>query len=253
MKKFAFLAVAAIVTFCSCIWDVIGERGNGVSVDTTIEVPEFSSISVPSSIDVYYTQTSGAQSLTLTCDENLLEFYLIKVEEGALVVTTKPGVSVRAKVKTYLTVNSPVLEAVKLSGSGDVFIGSPVTTKGSFDIKISGSGDVVADDAIQCHSFSARTSGSGDAFVAGVLSATAAEFKSSGSGDLSSNGVTAENVSVSLSGSGDCNLVCKDAGIVSVRISGSGDCTLTGTAASLADIKTSGSGDLNVSGLVVGL
>ena len=252
MKKFAFLAAAAVVVFCSCIWDVVGEVGNGVSVDTAIEVPEFSSISVPSSIDVYYVQTPSGQDITLTCDENLVEFYLIKVENGALVVTTKPGVSVRPKVDTYLTVYSPTLEAVKLSGSGDMFIGSPITAKGLFDIRISGSGDVKAEEIINCHSFSARTSGSGDAFVAGVLSATAAEFRSSGSGNLTSNGVTAENVLVALSGSGDCKLNCKGAGIVSVKISGSGDCTLTGTAASLAGISISGSGDLDVSGLVVG-
>ena len=252
MKKFAFLALAAIVAFCSCVWDVAGETGNGVSVQTEITVTDFSAISVPSSIDVFYTQTPGGQSLTLTCDENLVEFYLIKVEDGTLVVTTKPGVSVRSKVKTYLTVNSPVLEAVKLSGSGDMHIGSPVTAIGSFEIKISGSGDVMAEDIIQCRSFSARTSGSGDAFVAGVLSATTAEFRSTGSGDLTSNGVTAEDVSVALFGSGDCTLNCKGVGTVSVKISGSGDCTLTGTAATLANIDISGSGDFNMRGLAVG-
>lgn len=251
MKKFAFLAVAAIVTFCSCIWDVIGERGNGVSVDTTIEVPEFSSISVPSSVDVYYTQTSGAQSLTLTCDENLLEFFLIKVEDGALVVSTKPGVSLRPKVKTYLTVSSPVLEEVRLSGSGDIHIGSPIVSEGDFAIRISGSGDVETSGTVSCRNFSARTSGSGDAFVAGVTAASA-EFKSSGSGDLESDSVTADEISVALSGSGDCELVCRNAGIVQVRISGSGDCTLSGSAATLANLSLSGSGRLDVSRLVIG-
>lgn len=251
MKKFAFLALAAIVAFCSCIWDVAGETGNGVSVQTKITVTEFSAISVPSSIDVFYTQTPGGQSLTLTCDENLVEFYLIKVEDGTLVVTTKPGVSVRSKVKTYLTVNSPVLETVKLSGSGDMHIGSPIVSEGDFAIRISGSGDVETSGTVSCRNFSARTSGSGDAFVAGVTAASA-EFKSSGSGDLTSNGVTAEDVSIALFGSGDCTLNCKGVGTVSVKISGSGDCTLTGTAATLANIDISGSGDFNMRGLSVG-
>ena len=251
MKKLAILVVTAVVVFSSCIWDVLGEAGNGVSVDTAIEVPEFNSISVPSSVDVYYVQTPMKQSLTLTCDENLVEFFLINVEDGALVISTKPGVSIRPKVDTYLTVYSPTLEAVKLSGSGDVHIGSPIVSEGDFAIRISGSGDVETSGTVSCRNFSARTSGSGDAFVAGVTAASA-EFKSSGSGDLESDSVTAEEVSVALSGSGDCELVCRNAGIVQVRISGSGDCTLSGSAATLANLSLSGSGDLDVSRLVVG-
>jgi len=44
-------------------------------------------------------------------------------------------------VKTYLTVSSPVLEEVRLSGSGDIHIGSPIVSEGDFAIRISGSGD----------------------------------------------------------------------------------------------------------------
>ena len=251
MKRLAILVVTAVVVFSSCIWDVLGEAGNGVSVDTAIEVPEFNAISIPHSIDVNYTQSSGIQKLTLTCDENLLGYYDIRVENGTLVVGVQPGVSLRPKVKTYLTVSSPVLEEVKLSGSGDVHIGSPIVSEGDFAIRISGSGDVETSGTVSCRNFSARTSGSGDAFVAGVTAASA-EFKSSGSGDLESDSVTAEEVSVSLSGSGDCELVCRNAGIVQVRISGSGDCTLSGSAATLANLSLSGSGRLDVSRLVVG-
>ena len=251
MKKLAILAVTAVVVFSSCIWDVLGEAGNGVSVDTAIEVPEFNAISIPHSIDVNYTQSSGIQKLTLTCDENLLGYYDIRVENGTLVVGVQPGVSIRPKVDTYLTVYSPTLEAVRLSGSGDVHIGSPIVSEGDFEIRISGSGDVETSGTVSCRNFSARTSGSGDAFVAGVTAA-AAEFKSTGSGDLTSNGVTAEDVSVALFGSGDCTLNCKGVGTVSVKISGSGDCTLTGTATTLANIDISGSGDFNMRGLSVG-
>lgn len=251
MKKLAILAVTAVVVFSSCIWDVLGEAGNGVSVDTAIEVPEFNSISVPHSIDVNYTQSTGTRKLTLTCDENLLGYYDIRVENGTLVVGVQPGVSIRPKVDTYLTVYSPTLEAVRLSGSGDVHIGSPIVSEGDFEIRISGSGDVETSGTVSCRNFSARTSGSGDAFVAGVTAA-AAEFRSTGSGDLTSNGVTAEDVSVALFGSGDCTLNCKGVGTVSVKISGSGDCTLTGTAATLANIDISGSGDFNMRGLSVG-
>lgn len=250
MKKLVVLAAATVV-FCSCILDLISVPGNGVSVQASIDVSEFNAISIPHSIDVNYTQSTGTRKLTLTCDENLLGYYDIRVENGTLVVGVQPGISLRPKVKTYLTVSSPVLEEVKLSGSGDVHIGSPIVSEGDFAIRISGSGDVETSGTVFCRNFSARTSGSGDVSVAGVTAASA-EFKSSGSGDLESDSVTAEEVSVALSGSGDCELVCRNAGIVQVRISGSGDCTLSGSAATLANLSLSGSGDLDVSGLVVG-
>ena len=249
MKKNALILIATLA-LTSCM-GIFGEPGNGVSVQQAIEVGEFDSISVPSSIDVYYTQTPGEQSLTLTCDENLVDYYNIVVEERALKVKTKPNVNVRPKAKTFLTVNSPTLSGLKLSGSGDVFTDGPIVTDGDFTISISGSGDCKANGIIQCAKFSAHTSGSGDTFLAGIVAETAG-FKDTGSGDIKSTGVTAENISIDLSGSGDCSLECKDAGIISVKISGSGDVTLTGNAKSLGNLSLTGSGNINVSGLSMG-
>lgn len=249
MKKNALILFATLA-LTSCM-GIFGEPGNGVSVQQAIEVGEFDSISVPSSIDVYYTQTPGEQSLSLTCDENLVDYFYIVVEEGTLKVKTKPNVNVRPKAKTFLTVNSPILNKITLSGSGDVFIDGSIVANGDFSVSISGSGDCKANGIIQCAKFSAHTSGSGDTFLAGIL-AGSADFKDTGSGDIKSTGVTAENISIDLSGSGDCSLECKDAGIISVKISGSGDVTLTGNARSLGNLSLTGSGDLNVSGLSVG-
>lgn len=224
------MILVAAVAMVSCL-DILGESGNGISVQQVIEAGEFDSISVPSFIDVYYTQTPGAQSLTLTCDENLVTYYAIVVENGTLKVKTKPNVSIRSKAKTFLTVNSPTLNELRLSGSGDVFIDGPIVADKNFSVSISGSGDCKINGTVRCEGFSAHTSGSGD---------------------INSTGVTADNISISLSGSGDCSLECKDAGVISVKISGSGDVTLKGNARSLGNISLTGSGDLNVSGLSVG-
>lgn len=251
MKKFAILIAAAVIALSSCIFDVFVEVGNGVSVQKTIEVGAFNAISVPHSTDVYYTQTLSEQKLVLTCDENLADYYDIRVEDGTLVVGIQPGTSIRTKVRSYLTVSSPALDAVRLSGSGDVHIGSPIVASGDFEIRASGSGDLESDYGIQCRNFSARTTGSGEISVDGVTAASA-EFKSSGSGDLESDAVTAENVSVVLTGSGDCDLVCKKAGFVSVKLSGSGDCTISGTARTLGNVSITGSGKLDTNRLSVG-
>ena len=260
MKKSALFAavVMAAVAVSGCQWIANGGRewvakaliGNGVSAETQIEAGEFSTISVPSFIDVYYTQTTGEQSITLTCDENLTEYFVIEVEDGVLEVRNKPAPIICPKVKTFLAVSSPALSMVKLSGSGDFQITGPLQVDGDFTIKLSGSGDFDAAGAIQCVDFAASTSGSGDAEIK-AISATSASFKSSGSGDLESRGVTAEEITITLSGSGDCVLECNDAGTIDAKLSGSGDAILSGSARAIVNISDSGSGRFDMNRLSI--
>ena len=125
-----FAAVAAVLTSCQ-IFGIVTETGNGVATEMTLVVKDFDALSVPAMIDVVYTQTPGDQSLTFTCDENLVDYYLIEVKGNTLVVDTQPGIiSLTPRVNTVLTVNSPVLNSVKLSGSGDCTINSPISAEG---------------------------------------------------------------------------------------------------------------------------
>lgn len=258
MAALAAMAVMAAVAVSGCQWITNSVRewvakaliGNGVSAETQIEVGEFNAISVPSFIDVYYTQTQGEQSITLTCDENLTEYFVIEVEEGVLVVRNKPAPIICPKAKTFLAVRSPVLNQVKLSGSGNFKITSPIQVDGDFSVKLSGSGDFDAAGAIQCVDFAASTSGSGDAEIK-AISAASASFKSSGSGDLESRGVTAKEITIVLSGSGDCELECKDAGTIDAKLSGSGDAILSGSARAIVNISDTGSGRFDMNRLSI--
>ena len=108
MKKLLLLAALAAMASCQLL-DI--NVGNGVSVNTEINAGEFDSISSQCSLDIIYTQKEGEPRLTLTCDENLVEYYTIEVEDGTLVIDVKWGTSVRPKVKSYLTINSQSLTA----------------------------------------------------------------------------------------------------------------------------------------------
>ena len=207
---------------CSMIGS-IAERGNGVAVTAPIKVEGFSSISIPSSIDVVYTISDEEQSALLTCDENLLEYYDIHVEGNTLVADVKSGtICLSPKVKTVLAVSAPVLEGVKVSGSGDCTV----------------HGDIPA-----CDNFSLRCSGSGGISVESVK-AKSAEISISGSGDITIDGISADNIRARTTGSGDISLVCKDAGSIDASISGSGNIRLSGTAGSLQSKRT-GSGRID--------
>ena len=241
------LALIAIIGLCSCETGIFGEIGNGASLTQEIEVGEFDRISIPDFVDVYYTQGSDQQCVTLTCDENLFEYYHIEVKDGELIVYCKG--SFYNKIDTYLTVCSSSLKGVKLSGSGDLYIEEALATEDDFTIETSGSGDVdIA--SMTASSTIVSLTGSGDARI-GSMTVSSAEFKSSGSGDIEADEVTAESISIKTTGSGDCSLCCKDSGTLSVQISGSGDVTLRGTARALINISQTGSGEFNMSDLTL--
>lgn len=246
MKRI-ILAIAATLGLCACETGLFGEIGNGVSITQEIEVGDFDRISIPDFVDVYYTQSSDQHSVTLTCDENLTEYYRIHVRGGELIVDCKR--SFYNNIDTYVIVCSPVLNGVKLSGSGDLYIDEAVTAEDIFTLEVNGSGD--ADIAgITARSVRTSLSGSGDVEIE-KIEAESATFRSSGSGDIEVDNLTAESIKVATTGSGDCTLRCKDSGTLDIQISGSGDITVSGTARAIVNISTTGSGDFNMNRLTL--
>jgi hypothetical protein len=251
LKPFFFCVMASLAMTSCQLFGIAVEFGNGVPFETTIEVSEFNALSVPSSLDVVYTQTSGEQSVTLVCDENLFEYYNIRVEDNTLIADTKRGVvNLTPRVRTILTVNSPVLNQVKLSGSGDCDVEGLLAAGESFLVKVSGSGDFHAHDRVTAKNFTATTSGSGNIGFTEVF-AQAAEFKSSGSGSIGVDVLSAESIKATTTGSGDIHLTCKDAGYIEASTSGSGDIVLKGNALSVKSNST-GSGRVNAKNLSIG-
>lgn len=246
MKRLLFMVALAALAGCQ-LQNI--EIGNGNSIDTEINVGDFDAIVSHGSLDIIYTQMEGKPEVTLTCDENLIKYYRIGVEGGSLVVNTKNNVIIRPKVKSVLTVNSPVLNGVSVSGSGDCLITTPLACDGDFNFRVSGSGGIKAEGIVECDDFSSTISGSGKINISGVL-ADAAKFRVTGSGSTHVDLLTSANVSATISGSGSVQLVCKDAGDIDVSISGSGGVRLKGNARSLKS-STSGSGRVNSNDLIL--
>ena len=242
MTKLLFIPY--LLAFMSCGFiGVTPKIGNGISTSTVIEAGKFDAISSHCSIDVIYTQTEGKQSVTLTCDSNLVEFYDIRVDGSTLVIDTKRGTSISSRTKTFVTVNSPMLSGVKVSGSGDVQSAGNLETEGDFSIKVSGSGEIEAEGMVTCSNLFCNVSGSGDIDFS-MVQAESAGFKVSGSGSIEVGRLTAEAVSVKISGSGDVELACHNAGDIDATINGSGNLYLSGNARSLKS-NTNGSGRIN--------
>ena len=251
MKKIAFIfaALLLMVATASCSEDWFPfhiMHGNGVSVKQEIDAHDFNAIRVQGSMDVYFTQ--GSESVTLTADENLAEYYDIAAESGTLCVANRMGYTLHPKAKTYLTVHAPDLNKVNIYGSGDCDIRGAVKTDEDLFLNISGSGDINAGGA-ECKMLTAKITGSGDIGINSV-SCEAASISIMGSGDIEVESMTANTLSLNISGSGDVSVGCHDAGDITVHISGSGNVHLWGTANNL-ETKINGSGKVDRRDLVL--
>ena len=248
MKKIVLIFAVALTAFsavsCSDLFELKVVRGSGVYAEQVYDVDDFSSISVSGSCDVYFTQ--GPKSVTLTADDNTIEYYRIETEARTLEISSKRGVIIQPKAKTFLTASSPEFSGLKISGSGDCIMKSPVHTDDDFTISITGSGDVEA-SRIECKDFNSTISGSGN-IEAGSIDCDEFSLKVTGSGDLEVESLAADNITITITGSGDVTIGCDNVDNITVHIMGSGDVKLYGSAKSL-DIKITGSGDIDSSQL----
>ena len=198
MKK-ALSIILAVALAVSCSFTINSKlvRGNGVEATRSYDLPAFTAIHVAGSMDVFYTQ--GPQGIILTTDENLLDLYTIESLDNTLKISTKSGYSINPKTKSYVTVSSEDLNAVKIAGSGECDIKGTLDTKGDFNFSVSGSGDLDA-DAIVCNAFTAKVNGSGDIEI-GLKDAGSIQARINGSGDISLSG-SARSLDSHVNGSG---------------------------------------------------
>lgn len=169
-------------------------HGSGVSKTETRTIGEFKKLEVNGSCDVSVSVGSAA-GLTVTADDNLLEYVVTEVRDGTLVVEMKSGsYSPSVHMKAYATV--PSLEALTIRGSADAEVTG--LSGDRFELSIQGSGD-------------AKASGKVGAVVAKVA----------GSGDVNASNVEARDATVEVSGSGDVEVWATDT--LTVSIAGSGD------------------------------
>jgi len=164
-----------------------------------------------------------------------------------------------AKITVYIT--APNIDAVSVSGSGDIIGQSKIRTK---DLKtnVSGSGslslDIEANGAVEAdvsgsgdmdlkghfESFESDVSGSGKVVLSATIDQTA-DFGISGSGKILASG-TADHVKTSISGSGKVLAADLQTNRCEIRISGSGDVEIN--VKNELDANISGSGTVSYRG-----
>jgi hypothetical protein len=232
-----------------------GEQLNGSGNVTTEArtVAPFNAINVKSAIDVAIRQT-GKSAVEVRGDDNLVPLVTTEVINGMLVVSTKEKSWFRSKNKIVVNVDVADLNAVLISGSGDV--SATQLNTASLKFSISGSGDIRLGE-LNTKSLDLNITGSGDTaidklsaeeLVVGILgsgdfradgNATTQRFSIGGSGDIRASKLQGKDVKVSIAGSGDAAVWAT--ATLNATVAGSGDVRYTGDAVVTKSVAGSGS------------
>lgn len=247
MKKYQLLISAALLL----------SAGNLAAQHREVrDVENFSKISFGFPGKLYLKQGSP-QKVELQGDRDVLEEVQTEVDGGRLKIG-KEGKWFKwdddDKITVYITV--PNIEAVSVSGSGDIIGESKIRTNdldvnvsgsgsltleveatGGVDANVSGSGDMVLKGHFE--SFESDVSGSGKVVLDAMIE-NEADFGISGSGKIEAQG-QANAVKANISGSGKVLAADLKTERCEVRISGSGNVEINVTEELDANISGSGS------------
>ena len=238
MKKFLISLAAVGMTAAMAVSCIINIGGNG-----SVWVGEYTEKGIDHT--VYYVQ-ADKQEVRVESTEEFAPKVLTTVEDGILTLKLEPGRY--PKLILRVTVSSPDIEKLSVSGSGNLFHEGVLHASGSLALKVSGSGDIVTGE-IDSRDFDAQCSGSGSIRV-GTLTCDDFDGKVSGSGNVRMGRISCDDFEAGVSGSGDFFVdKLTSTGGASVRVSGSGNVRLSEvTVDGNMDLKTGGSGDILVNG-----
>jgi hypothetical protein len=237
MKRLAIaiLPFMLLATSCVAVFPFDGIVGNGKVITSSLDARNFTAVKNFSSAKVVVRRGAVAMA-TVTVDENILDALDIKVENGSLNVSTKPGKSIMRYSTFKVTVTMPVVAEFGIYGSGNI------TASDRFDgdsvkLAIHGSGGI--DGSFDADTIDAFIGGSGGIDVAGTTEKFIAMV--AGSGSVAGDSLSADEALVSINGSGSTSLRVHDA--LDARIYGSGSINYYGSPARLTMIDA-GSGQI---------
>jgi len=167
-------------------------------------------------------------------DDNLLQYLVTEVRNGALVIEYKDGYSINDDhAKVYVT--APSLEKLIVAGSGNITTQGELKNSRRIEMNVYGSGNIKAQ--LDAPVTDIAVSGSGNISITGHTKDFTCSV--SGSGDVNCGGLESENAKVTIAGSGNAHVFASVH--LSATIAGSGDIFYRGNPAS-PDIHVTGSG-----------
>jgi hypothetical protein len=178
------------------------------------QLDSFSGIGISISADVYYT-TGNSHEIRIEGKDKDVNDLITEVKDGFLQVKYEDWKISRSKLTIYVT--SKELEEVKMSGSGQ-FLADKALSSEEMDLAMSGSGGITLSN-LTSEEVDVKISGSGSISLK-KGSAEELDVKLSGSGRLNAEEFVVSEFSAAISGSGGIKITCNEE--LSAQISGSG-------------------------------
>lgn len=218
-NKFIILITGALIlSLNSCLEDLLFIRGNGIPETETRRAGMFYKLENSTSIDIVY-KKADTTGITIEADENLLGYIVTETYNNTLEIKTRDwNTRLVFKERPLITITSPRLESVIISGSGTFF--ADEMSGDAVIAKMNGSGEISADQ-ITCKDLMVMLSGSGNINIKNCQSISSDIFLS-GSGNINIKGQS-EDCDVKITGSGEVFAENFLLGSTSVIISGSGN------------------------------
>ncbi|MEL6406892.1 MAG: head GIN domain-containing protein [Chloroflexota bacterium] len=212
-----------------------GVRGNGNVTTESYNVSDFDSISLAGMGDLEIT-VGETESLTITTDENLLQYLEVAVEGSTLNIRTQNGVTIAQVTELTYAVTVTDLEAIDLSGAGTIIL-SDLTTE-SLVVDISGAGEATLSD-LDVDNLSIEISGAGEATLSGEADDFLVDI--SGAGSINAYNLETVTADVEISGAGEANVQVSES--LTGDLSGAASINYRGNAT--VDVDTSGVTSIN--------
>ena len=231
--------IIACIFFVSTSYAQWGKsiKGNGNMTTVTRTTSDYDGVKCAGSFDFVLVEgTEG--NITIEGEENLIEYIITEIKNGALVVKVKNDVNLKTSRNKSIKITIPFkeIENVSLAGSGDLW-NDNVLASDNLDISLNGSGDIVLN--INASKTKASITGSGDLTLKGTSNKLEASV--TGSGDFHGYDLQVNDTDVSVTGSGDAKVVCNEN--LKARVTGSGDIVYKGDPKT-EDTKVAGSGSI---------
>lgn len=209
--------------------------GNGKIISENRNVSDYEKIGIAGSFDVKLVKGKEG-AISITADENLMEYIEADVENGHLKIHPKKGYQLKSTKKIEITVSFEMIDALSLAGSGNVR-SADVLNASDLNLNLAGSGEINL--PVSTKNLTSHIAGSGNIKLSGNADVFRCEI--AGSGNLEADDLKATISHINIAGSG--NVKIHAVSEIHAKIVGSGDVIYTGNPA-IEKSKSVGSGSI---------
>jgi hypothetical protein len=209
-------ALVFAITSCTSCNFLFPIRGNGNIVsETVLQGTSFNCVTSTGIANVTLVQNiSAPTSVVIVADSNLQQYLTATVSGGVLALGVENGTSISPSATIEITVSAPLFSRAESTGTGNL-TGQGLDASTNLSIQDMGTGNIT---------FSGST--------------TDLTINSCGTGQIDTGGLTAANISLTLTGTGNCKV--KATGTISGTLTGTGN--LSYNSGATCQVSCSGTG-----------